>query len=152
MSRESIAETFERPTVVEVWGPSCAQCSAMEPDIQATADRYCGRVDLVQLNVATQFEEVSTVGAMATPTIVGYRDGIEVFRHIGRRSAAELGALFDALESGGNTPRVGTQDLLIRVGAGIVLAGIGLATGPTWLLVFVGAVVGMFGVVSWLKS
>jgi len=152
MDHQSDTQVYTRPTLVEVWAPACSSCKAMEPDLQQVAQRFDGSVDLIQLNATTDREAVGAMGVMGTPTIIGYREGEEVFRHIGRRSGGELEQLFAALDAGDAGPRVGTQDLILRAGAGAALAGVGFATGPTWILVGIGVAAAVFGIVTWLRS
>ncbi len=144
--------TLDRPTVIEVWAPSCSVCKAMQPDLDAAAERYRGRVDLMMVNAADDVDAIRALGARGTPTLIGVRDGVEVFRHTGRRTSDELGALFEALAGGTTTPRVGRSDLVLRVGTGAVLAGVGLVTGPVWPLVAIGGAIAVIGAASWWRS
>ncbi len=144
--------TLDRPAVIEVWAPSCSACRAMQPDLDAAAERYAGTVDLIMVNAAEDVDAIKALGARGTPTLVGVRDGVEVFRHMGRRSADELEGLFAALAEGTASPRVGFTDLAVRVGAGAILTIVGLIAGPAWPLVGIGAAIAIVGAFAWWRS
>ena len=88
---------------------------------------------------------------MATPTLIGFRDGAEVFRVAGRRSRDELKGLFAAAAGEADADSVGRGDIMLRVGAGAVLAASGLLAGPAWPLVGIGAVVVAAGLIPWTR-
>lgn len=140
---------LDRPTIVEVWAPSCVACRAMQPDLDATAAEFFGRADLVRVNAAEEMDTVRKLGVTATPTLIGIREGGEVFRFTGRRSRSELQELFTAVSAGAHPPTVGHRDLVLRLGTGFTLAGMGLISEPAGPLVIVGVVVAALGVWSW---
>ena len=134
----------ENPTIIEVWAPWCAECKAMQPLVDSVAAEHPG-VDFVMLNAAERPDDASGLGVSATPTLIGYSGGREVFRKTGRRTQAELRLLFESVASGSAAPAVGGVDVALRFGAGAVLTVLGLASGPSWILVVVGATLGVFG-------
>lgn len=140
------------PTVVEVRAPRCPACSAMERDIKDVAARSANTVAFIQVDASTDPEAASSLGVRSTPTIIGYRNGSEVYRSVGRLTSAELTSVFDGVAGRGTLPRLGFRDMVIRIGAGVVIIALGLATGPTWPLVGIGIVAAMFGLVSWVRT
>lgn len=140
------------PTVLEIWSPTCVECRAMESDLEAVAAEYSGRVGLELVNAYDELETVRRLGVKGTPTLIGRRDGEEVFRTVGRRSRLELETLFEAVAAGDGAPAVGYGDLLLRLGAGVVLVGAGLLSGPAWALVGIGVAILALGVISWLRN
>ncbi len=131
--------------MVVVTAAGCSVCRAMEPALEAVAARHPG-VSRVCLDVTADVEAVAALGVKGTPTLIGIVDGVERFRAVGRRTPEELDELFGSLEGdGGAGPsRAGRIDVRVRLAAGVALALVGLATGPTWPLVAVGA-----GVAGW---
>ena len=152
MSSDLDPAAFERPTIVEVWAPSCSACRAMQADLDATAVEFSDTAGLVTVNAAVEAETVRKLGVRGTPTLIGIRNGEEVFRFTGRQSRADLRDLFAAVSSDGQPGRVGRQDLALRVGAGAALAGVGLAAGPAWPLLVVGSGLIALGGLPWLKG
>lgn len=140
------------PTIVEVWAPGCAECKAMQPDLDTVAETYTGSTELVMINAADDLETVRSLRVKGTPTLIGFRNGEEAFRFTGRRNRAELETLFASLAAGHRPTGVGRQDLFLRVGTGVVLAVAGLLGGPAWVLVGIGAVVVAFGMTPVFRS
>lgn len=137
-----------RPTILEVWAPTCVECKAMQSDLSEVAEVFSGRVDLKMINAVEEFETVRGLGVRATPTLIGVREGKEVFRIVGRRSRTDLRELFEAVDEGGRVARVNRQDVLVRLAAGSVLFVAGLTSGPVWPLVVLGAAVLVYGIAA----
>lgn len=142
--------SITRPTIVEVWSPSCVECRAMRPDLAATAKTFADRVDLQQVNAAEATEMARGLGVLGTPTLIGVRDGAEVFRFTGRRTMSELEELFTAVWSEVKIVRSGRQDLQLRVGAGVALVLLGALAGPVWPLVTLGTGAVVLGLTPWI--
>ena len=139
-----------RASVVEVMAPWCGACRAMKDDLAEVAASYRGRVELVVVDAATSPDEARRLGVRGTPTLIGYRGRDEVFRVVGRRPLAELDGLFGSLVSQERRP-VATSNVAerrLRIGAGVVLGGVGLTLGPAWPLVVVGAAVVVYGLAT----
>lgn len=144
--------SVNRPTIVGVWAPSCSACRAMQPDLDATAEEFSDSMDLVMVNAAEEIEAVRMLGVMGTPTLIGVREGAEVFRFTGRRSRLELQELFAAVSTEVIPSAVGHRDLVLRLGTGSALVGLGLTSGPAWPLTMVGGCVAALGGWSWLRQ
>ncbi len=138
------------PTIVLIWAPSCAACRAMRPDLEAVAAENAN-VRFVEINAAEDPDSVRSLRAMATPTLVALRDGVEIGRAIGRRTPSELRELFDAVESGRVPDRLGRHDSIIRASTGLALLAVGIATGPIWPLIAIGGGVATWGVIPWIR-
>ena len=153
MTDPSSASTAEAtvPTLIEVWAPWCSACKAMESDLQAAASHHAGRVRLEQVNAAEEADRARALSVMATPTLIGYRDGIEVFRSTGRASRSELDDMFQALESGEGTPTIGRTESILAVSAGAALIGAAVITGSSVGLAAIGVIVLSFGAVRLLR-
>jgi hypothetical protein len=122
----------------------------MQPDLDVVAKTFFGRVDLMMVSAAEELEMVRRLGVRATPTLIGVKEGREVFRIVGRRSRKDLVELFEAIGQGGPVPRVSPQDVVVALSAGSALLGIGLASGPVWPLVVLGTAVLIYGMTSLL--
>ena len=70
------------PTVVEFRTPRCPACAAMEPHLQAVADRHAARVDFIQIDASSDTQVAADLGVKGTPTLVGFRDGA-LMAHVG---------------------------------------------------------------------
>lgn len=142
----------DQPTIIEVWAPSCVECRAMQSDIDFAVAEFAGLVRLASVNAASEPELARSLGAMATPTLIGVSAGNEVFRVVGRRTRSELQELFRAVAAGEAAPEVGRQDRILRAGAGLSLVIFGALSGPVWPLVGIGGAVAAWGVASRRES
>lgn len=84
------AATFERevtrsdrPVIVDVWRDNCAPCRQLAPVLIDMATRYEGRVKFAEVNTSGEPALIRRLGAMATPTILVFRDGREIGRVVG---------------------------------------------------------------------
>lgn len=147
-------DAISKPTILEIWAPACVECKAMQPDLDDMAQEFSDRVDVRMINAADELGMVRGLGVRATPTLIGVRQGEEVFRIVGRRSRTELNELFEALGHGGSVPERSRQDVVVHVFAGMALVGVGLVGGPVWPLVIVGTAVLIYGTAPmlWARS
>ena len=103
------------------------------------------------VSAAEELETVKELGARATTTLIGVREGREVFRIVGRRSRTGLYGHFEAMGQGGPVPRVSSLDVVVKLSAGSALLGIGLAGGLAWPLVVLGTAELIYGMASLLR-
>lgn len=152
MTRSFDLAAMRRPTILEIWAPTCTECKAMQSDLDDVAESWSDRVDLKMVNAAEESETVRGLGVRATPTLIGVREGREKFRVMGRRGRTDLNELFEAVAQGGPVRRVSRQDLVLRLSAGLALVILGLTGGPAWPLAIVGVAVFSYGLVSLLET
>ena len=136
-------------TIVDYWAPWCRHCQAMEPLLQEVSEDF-PQVEVRRVDVTDADSLHTTDGIKGTPTLIGYRGEVEVLRYSGRRSRAELEAIFDELITG-HRNAVGLGDLSVRLAAGVGLAVVGMLTGPSWLLVMVGGLISVGSFAAWFR-
>ena len=135
-----------RPRVLYFTQAHCTVCRRMTPEVRATADRYGDRLDLVEIDVATDPGSVSAHSVRAVPTLVAIHEGAPVGRAVGAQTHAGLSAFF-AGAADGNVHRLppSKADRSLRLAAACALAAIAyLAAQPLLLLVGLGLVVFAF--------
>ena len=123
----------------------------MEPHLKDVAATHEGEVELIRIDASDEPDTAAALGIRGTPTLIGYREGEEVFRSVGRLTKGELDQLFASIGRGTAPPRLGMQSVVIRVGAGVAIMVVGLASGPVMPLVAIGAVATAFGVFTWFR-
>ena len=140
-------ETFQNqlaqhslPVVVDVWAAWCGPCKSVKPILEKLALEYTGRVDLWQVNADENPDLLRELHIYGIPTLIVYRNGVEVSRQMGAKSAGELKNLFESLASGTTPAPAGlsNRERLIRFGLGLVVLTIGWMSNETWYLLGLG--------------
>lgn len=121
----------------------------MQPDLDAVADEYHNTVDLVVINAAEEPERAAALEVLGTPTLIAMRNGVEVARFTGRRSKTELRELFVAVADGNadSISLMSGSDRLVWTVATVLLTAVGLAIGPSWIMVALGVGLGSYALV-----
>jgi thioredoxin 1 len=93
--REVLAEGS--PLVVDLWAPWCGPCKMMLPIIDELANDYAGRVRVGKLNVDENPDTCEEFGVMNIPTMLFFKNGELVNRHVGAARKADLAQELDKL-------------------------------------------------------
>ena len=103
-------------------------------------------VEVDRVDASGDSTRARALGIKATPTLVGIVDGDETGRLTGRRGRDDIERLFVAVASRTGPPPASRTEGLLRAATGVLLALVGVLTGPSWPLVAVGAAIGGYGV------
>jgi thioredoxin len=138
--------TAKLPLLIDVWAPWCAPCKLTKPILEKLAQEYAGRVELVLLNADEAPKVVEGLRILGVPTLLAYQGGRETTRLTGMQNEAQYRAVFAALATGqAVSVPMAAFDRFLRLGAGVLLALVGLAT-HSLLLAAAGGLVAFFGV------
>ena len=103
MSQVITAASFDellksgKPFVVDFWAEWCGPCRMIAPFVDELANEYAGRVEVGKCNVDQEREIPAKYGIRNIPTLLFFRGGELVERHVGALSKADLAKKFDAL-------------------------------------------------------
>jgi len=78
------------PVVIDVWAPWCGPCLAMAPEYEKAAQATEPRARFIKLNSDNEQAIAGRLGIRGIPTMLVYRDGKEIARSSGARSARDI--------------------------------------------------------------
>jgi thioredoxin 1 len=73
----------EQPVLVDFWAAWCGPCRMLAPTVEAVAQKYQGKAKVVKLNVDENVESPAKYGIRGIPTLILFKNGQEVDRHVG---------------------------------------------------------------------
>lgn len=103
MVRELTDATFAKtlaegkPVVVDFWAPWCGPCKMMLPIVEELAAEYDDKIIVAKLNVDESDSIPQQYGIMNIPTMLFFKNGELVNRHVGATRKADLQQLIEAL-------------------------------------------------------
>lgn len=84
-------------TVVKFWAPWCGPCKMLTPVLAKVAERYAGRIKVVELNVDDEKEVPAKYGIRGIPAMLTFKQGQVVAQTSGAKSEGQLVQMFDKL-------------------------------------------------------
>lgn len=72
-----------QPVLVDFWAAWCGPCRMLAPTVEAVAQKYQGKAKFVKLNVDENVESPAAYGIRGIPTLILFKNGQEVDRHVG---------------------------------------------------------------------
>lgn len=82
-------------TVMDFWAVWCGPCRLIAPIIDKLAVEYQDKAIIGKVDVDNNPETAQKYGVRSIPTIVILKDGVEVKRHVGVTTQANLAKLID---------------------------------------------------------
>lgn len=87
----------EMPLVVDFWATWCGPCRAIAPYIEELAKEYDGKIVVGKCDVEENDDIVMEYGVRNIPTILFFKGGELVGKHVGAITEGDLKAKFDEL-------------------------------------------------------
>ena len=92
------------PVVVEFWAHGCLPCMTLVRPLEKVARKYEGRVSFRKLNAGWTAETRRAYKFHGVPTLIMYRNGLEVARQIGHPAGDVDEGLVRFVEAGLSAP------------------------------------------------
>ena len=83
----------DHEVLVDFWGPMCGSCRRLRPHLERLSDEYDGQVRFVAVNAERETSAAGRFGVTAVPTVVLFRDGVEVTRLAGAVLPSQVAAV-----------------------------------------------------------
>ena len=83
--------------LVDFWAEWCGPCRLIGPVVEELAKEYEGKATIGKVKVDDNRETAAQFGIMSIPTLLFFKDGQMVDKHVGVASKSELKKKLDAL-------------------------------------------------------
>ena len=102
---DATADTFpdlvaDGNVLVDFWGPNCAPCVALMPNVEQLAERFGPDLRLVKVNAPENRQVCRDLRVFGLPTYVLFRDGNEVDRLTGDPTLEKIEAAVQTMLRG----------------------------------------------------
>ena len=87
---DEVVGSASEPVLVDFWAEWCGPCKMIAPILQEIADEQAGKIKIVKLNVDDAPDIAMKYQVMSIPTLIVFKDGVEVFKLVGARGRAQL--------------------------------------------------------------
>lgn len=138
--------TADKPIVVDFWAPWCMPCKVTKPILEKLAAEYGGKVEFLPIDADVSRDVLEHFKIIGIPTVMAFRNGEAVGRVTGAQNEAGYRAMFESLAEGREVRvPMSAFDRTLRIGAGALLAIVGISTS-NWLVLGIGGMVAFLGV------
>lgn len=99
LNNESFADAVSesgKTVLVDFWASWCSPCKMFSPIVESAAKKCGDNVSVCKLNIDENEETALKYKVMSIPTVIAFRDGVEIARKVGVLSESELLELAEA--------------------------------------------------------
>jgi thioredoxin 1 len=82
-------------SLIDFNAPWCGPCKAQKPIIDNLAEKYKDRVNIAELDVDENREAAMELGIASIPTLILYKENVEVKRFVGLQAGETLSAAIE---------------------------------------------------------
>ena len=86
-----------KPVVMDFWAPWCGPCKMVSPSIDELAEAYEGRVIIGKCDVDENNDVAMEFGIRNIPTVLFFKDGVQVDKQVGSAPKPQYVAKIEAL-------------------------------------------------------
>lgn len=78
------------PVLVDFWAEWCGPCKTIAPVLEELAGEQAGKLRIAKVDVDENQGLARQFGVQSIPTMIVFKDGVEVHRLVGARGKAQL--------------------------------------------------------------
>jgi thioredoxin 1 len=78
------------PVLVDFWAEWCGPCKTIAPILEELAGEQAGKLQIAKVDVDDNQGLARQYGVQSIPTMIVFKDGVEVHRLVGARGKAQL--------------------------------------------------------------
>lgn len=93
-SFEELLRTHTKPILVDFWAEWCAPCKMLAPELVKLHQEFKDKLTIIKINVDEKPQIAQKYGVSGIPTLILFKNGVEVQRLVGAASAAQLKQYF----------------------------------------------------------
>ncbi len=85
----------DKPVLVDFWAEWCGPCRMIAPAVEAVAEEYAGKAEVMKMNVDENMNVPQRFGIRGIPTLIVFKDGQEQERIVGAVSREAITKAID---------------------------------------------------------
>ena len=85
----------DKPTLIDFWAEWCGPCRMIAPSVEAVAEQYEGKANVMKMNVDENMHVPQKYGVRGIPTLILFKGGQEQERVVGAISRDAIARLVE---------------------------------------------------------